>query len=132
MIDLAQHAYLLFDGDCGICTYSTDLAKKIDTQKRFCIEPYQKFSEEELRRYGLSYERCASKVQIISRQGCVYSGAFAVNYFFFGYFPWSLLVILVYAIPILLLFEVLSYALVAKYRHRISQWFGLKACLIKQ
>ena len=132
MIEIGRHAYLLFDGDCGVCTYSAELAKQIDRKKRFRIEPYQRFPEEQLRRWGLSYEQCARKVQVLSRRGRAHSGAFGINYFLFSYFPWSLLVILVYAIPVLLLLELIGYALVAKHRHRISRWFGLKACLMKQ
>ena len=132
MKDIERQAYMLFDGDCGVCTYSAERAKRIDRKKRFRIEPYQHFPEAQLRRWGLSYEQCARKVQVLSRRGRVHSGAFGINYFLIGYFPWSLLVILVYAIPVLLLLELLGYAMVAKYRHRISQWFGLKACLIKQ
>lgn len=132
MSEIGPQAYMLFDGDCGVCTYSAELAKRIDRKKRYRIEPYQSFPEEQLRRWGLSYEQCARKVQVISSRGRIYRGAFGINYFLFGYFPWSLLVVLVYAIPVVLLLELIGYALVAKHRHRISRWFGLKACLIKQ
>jgi predicted DCC family thiol-disulfide oxidoreductase YuxK len=132
LIEIGQYNYLLFDGDCGICTYSSELAKKIDARKLFRVVPYQQFPEKQLQRYRLSHEQCASKVQVISRRGRVYSGAFGINYFLFSYFPWSLLVILIYAMPVLLLLELVGYALVAKYRHRLSRWLGLKACLTKQ
>jgi len=123
--------YLLFDGDCGICSWSSEVARRIDSSRRFSIEPYQSFAESEFQPFGINYEKCAKKLQVITQNGRVYSGAFGVNYFLWKHFPWTLLVILVYTLPILLLLEVIGYRLVANNRHRISQWFGMKSCLLK-
>ncbi|MBO0720400.1 MAG: DUF393 domain-containing protein [Blastocatellia bacterium] len=120
--------YLLFDGDCGICSRSAEIAGSMN--RRFIIEPYQNFPEIELKIFGISYSKCARSVQVITRKGRVYSGAFAVNYFLWQRFPWSLLVFLIYALPVLLLIEIIGYSLVAKNRRRLSRWFGLKACRI--
>ncbi len=127
----AGRDYLLFDGDCGICTYSAEIVKRMDRDKRLIVEPYQIFSEEELMRVGITYEQCSKAIQVITRKGRVYRGAFGLNYFLWQRFPWSLLVILIYAIPILLLLEIIGYRLIAINRHRISQWFGMKACWLK-
>lgn len=124
--------YVLFDGDCGICSRSAELGKRMDEAGRFVIEPYQMFCETELQRFGLSYENCGDALQVITRQGRVHAGAFAVNYFLWQRWPGRLLVLLVYALPFLLLCEVVGYRLVANNRHRLSQWFGLNACLIKR
>jgi predicted DCC family thiol-disulfide oxidoreductase YuxK len=124
--------YLLFDGDCGICTYCAERAKRIDRSRRFVIEPFQMFREEELARFGITYEQCSRALQVITREGRVYAGAFGVNYFLWQRFPWSFGVILIYGIPILLALELIGYRLVANNRHRLSQWFGMKACLLKQ
>lgn len=129
MIEAGRN-YLLFDGDCGICSYSAEICEQMDKRQQFTIRSYQSFSETELAQYGISYADCNRKLQAITRRGRVYAGAFAVNYFLWRQFPWSLLVVLVYALPVLLLAEVVGYALVARNRHRISQWFGLKACLL--
>jgi hypothetical protein len=43
-----------------------------------------------------------------------------------------LAVLLIYAIPPLLLLEVIGYRIVADNRHRISRWFGMQACLTNQ
>ena len=120
--------YLLFDGDCGICTRSAEIARKMD--ERFIIEPYQIFPEIELKIFGITYAKCAKSVQVITRKGRVYSGAFAVNYFLWQRSHWPLLVGLIYAVPVLLLIEVIGYRLVEKNRHRLSRWLGLKACLL--
>ena len=123
--------YLLFDGDCGICTYSAERCEQIDKDEQFIIRPYQSFSEAELAHYGISYADCDRKLQVITRRSRVYAGAFGVNYFLWRQFPWSLLVVLLYSLPVLLLVEVIGYALVARYRRQLSQWFGLKACLLR-
>jgi predicted DCC family thiol-disulfide oxidoreductase YuxK len=128
----AGRDYLLFDGDCGICAYSAERCERMDKRRQFTIWPYQSFTEAELAQYGISYADCDRKLQVITRRGRVYAGAFGVNYFLWRQFPWSLLVFLIYALPVLLLAELLGYALVARYRRQLSQWFGLKACLLKQ
>ncbi|MFN7931519.1 MAG: DUF393 domain-containing protein [Blastocatellia bacterium] len=132
MIELGQQAYLLFDGDCGICSWSAEQAQRIDRQQIFIVVPYQSISETELQKFGISYEQCDQKLHVITRHGRVYRGAFGVNYFFWQYFPWSLLVVLIYALPPVLLGELLAYAWVARNRHRLSQWFGLKACALRR
>jgi predicted DCC family thiol-disulfide oxidoreductase YuxK len=124
--------YLLFDGDCGICSYSAEIAKEMDAGRRFIVEPYQFYSESELMNYGIDYDQCSRNLQVITRKGGVYQGAFAVNCFLWHQFPWTLLVLLIYVVPVLLLLEVIGYRLVADNRHRISQWFGLKACLMQR
>ncbi len=128
----AGQDYLLFDGDCGICSYAAEIAAQMDKQRRFVIKPYQAVAEAELHRCGLSYTACDRKVQVITRGGRAYAGAFAVNYFLWQRWPGRLLVLLIYAVPVLLAGEVIGYALVARHRQRLSRWFGLKACLLKR
>ena len=132
MIEVGTHAYMLFDGDCGICSWSSEVVTKMDRRRRFVVAPYQSFPEAELLKFGITYAQCERKVQVISRRGKVYQGAFGVNYFLWQYWPWALLVLLIYAITVLLLAELLIYAWVARNRQRLSEWFGLKACLLKQ
>lgn len=131
MIELGRRAYLLFDGDCGICSYSADWARRQDRRGLFVVEPYQLFPAKELIRFGLTYDDCSREVQVITRRGRVLGGALAVNYFLLKRFPWSILAVLIYAVPVVLLLEIVLYKLVARNRHRISRWFGLKACLLK-
>jgi predicted DCC family thiol-disulfide oxidoreductase YuxK len=120
--------YLLFDGDCGVCTWSSEIVRQMDRRGRFIVEPYQRYAEQELRRFGINYPDCDRALQVITHRGRVYPGAFGVNYFLWQQFPWSLLVGLIYVIPVFLLIELISYRLIANNRGRISQWFGLNAC----
>jgi predicted DCC family thiol-disulfide oxidoreductase YuxK len=128
----AGNDHLLFDGDCGVCSWSVECLKRLDREGRFRIEPYQRFAESELQRFGISYADCDRALQVVTRRGRVYRGAFGVNYFLWRRFPWTLLVALIYAVPVLLLAELIGYRLVASNRHRISAWFGLKACVLKR
>jgi len=121
--------YLLFDGDCGICTWSSEILKRSDRGNQFAIKPYQDFSENELMEFGITYERCDRAIQVITKKGRVYQGAFGANYFLWQKSPGKLLVGLIYLVPLLLLFEVIGYRIIADNRHRLSQWFGMKACL---
>ncbi|NUO81556.1 DUF393 domain-containing protein [candidate division KSB1 bacterium] len=125
-----QQNYLLFDGACGICYACAQFAQRRDRRRQFQIVPYQQIPETELLRYGTSYAKCSRRVHVISRQGKVYAGAFAVNYFLRHYFPWNLLVAAVYLVPLFLLLEMLLYALVAHQRRRLSQWLGFTACVM--
>ena len=132
MIELGKRAYMLFDGDCGICTWSADLVMRMDVKRHFYVEPYQRVPEPEIQRFGTSHADCARRLQVITRRGTVHSGAFAVNYFFVHYFPWKLLVVLLYVVPPLLLLEMITYELVARNRMRLSRWLGMKACLVQK
>ena len=123
----AGRDYMLFDGDCGVCTWSAEIARRMDHGRGFVVEPYQAFDEGELARFGIDYEKCSRAAQVITRKGRVYAGAFGVNYFLWRRLPWSLAVFLIYAIPVLLLLEVIGYRIVADNRHHISQWFGLES-----
>ena len=130
MIEVGKRAYMLFDGDCGICTCSADLVMRMDVQRHFYIEPYQRVPEPEIRQFGISHADCTRRLKVITRHGTVHSGTFAMNYFFLHYFPWKLLVILLYVVPPLLLLEMITYELVARNRTRLSRWLGMKACLV--
>ena len=131
MAELNQRARILFDGDCGVCNRTAEILETLDSVHNFFIQPYRSLSEAELKQYGLSYEKCSKRAYVISPSGRVWGGAFAANYFFLKRFPWSLLVILIYALPPLLLAELIGYYLVAKNRYRISRWLGLEACRVK-
>ncbi|HMV51499.1 MAG TPA: DUF393 domain-containing protein [Blastocatellia bacterium] len=128
----ANQDYVLFDGDCGVCSWACEIAKRMDGGRQFVIEPYQMFAERELLRFGISYEQCTKKLQVVTRRERVHQGALGVNYFLWKQFPWTLLVVLIYALPVLLVLELIGYRLVAQNRHRISAWLGLTACKLRQ
>jgi predicted DCC family thiol-disulfide oxidoreductase YuxK len=122
--------YLLFDGDCGVCGYLSRIASGMDRKSRFDIRPYQSVPEAELKRFGVTYQKCNKRLYAISRAGRVFPGAFGANYFLMDKFPWSVLVVVIYLLPVLLLLEVIGYRIFALNRRRISGWLGLEACSI--
>jgi predicted DCC family thiol-disulfide oxidoreductase YuxK len=129
--DTASRSHLLFDGDCGICTWSAERFGRMDRERRYAIEPFQDLDDIELERLGVTREQCARAVQIITPTGRVHRGAMAINHLLWQRLPGKLLVIVLYAIPVLWLSELVAYRLVANQRHRLSRWFGLKACRVK-
>lgn len=125
-----QYDYMLFDGDCGICNLYARHARRMAQGQKWQIYPYQSYPESELKIFGVTHAQCAKRLHVISRRGKVHRGAFAVNYFLIRRFPWSLLVALLYVFPLLLVLEIIGYALVARFRQRLSHWLGLTACRV--
>ncbi|HVZ37990.1 MAG TPA: DCC1-like thiol-disulfide oxidoreductase family protein [Candidatus Kapabacteria bacterium] len=127
---LGSQDVLLFDGDCGICTKSAELARRIARNGTYAVHPYQMFTEEELQAFGINYELCARRIHTITQRGRVYGGAFSLNHFCWRHFPWSMLPVIIYLLPPLLAAEIGLYAVVAHNRQRISRWLGLTACAV--
>lgn len=127
---LGTYDLLLFDGDCGICSRSAEIAKRIARRSGYQVEPYQRIPEEDLKRFGIDYEKCSRRIYAITRDGKAYGGAFGLNHFCWRHFPWTILPLIIYLLPPLLVVEIILYKIVAKNRHTISRWLGLDACLI--
>ena len=102
----------------------------MDKQQGFRIVPSQALPTEQLLEWGLNRRDCEGEVKIVDESGQVYGGAFAVNYFLFKHPPWTILVLIINIIPILLLFEIILYKIIARNRTTISRWLGLAACKI--
>ena len=123
-----KRTYLLFDGDCGLCHAAARLAERLDRTRGFSILPYQHFSNNELQQRGASAQQCARRVHVLTARGKIFTGAFAVNYFLWQYYPWKIFVALLYVLPPLLALEIIGYELIARNRRRLSQWLGFTAC----
>jgi predicted DCC family thiol-disulfide oxidoreductase YuxK len=121
--------YLLWDGDCGFCARSIELAARLN-RGGVILAPYQAFGESELRAVGLTPRQCAREVKAVTAEGHVYGGAFAVNYFLWHNGAWRVLVALFYAFPILALAEVVAYRAVAANRAKLSQVLGGASCAL--
>ena len=123
---------VLYDGACGICSHFARWIRRIDAQNRFTIVPFQSFTDLELKTAGLERADCEKALQLITERGEVRSGPSAINYFFWHFRPWSILVAIIYVLPFLLLGEHIVYRLFARYRHRISRMCGLDVCAVRQ
>ena len=113
--------YILWDGDCGFCRRSVAVLARMDERSTFIVAPYQSFPESELAKVGLSFHSCAREVQIVSRSGRTFGGAFAINYFLWQQPRWKGFVLWGFLCPVLFLMEVLLYKAVAKNRMLFSQ-----------
>lgn len=131
MIDLGDRGLLLFDGDCGVCSKLAEWAAERDGGRYFRVEPYFEFSEEQLAPYGLNWADCTRAVQLITSEGKVVEGAFAVNRFLWRLPPFKPLVVILYLLFPLIGIEMLGYAIVARNRHRISAALGMNECKIR-
>jgi predicted DCC family thiol-disulfide oxidoreductase YuxK len=119
---------LLFDGDCGICTWWAGRARRLDRREVFTILPYQDVPQADLAPWGVTHADCHEQLHLLFDRRRRRRGAFAVNAFLWRFFPWSVLVAVLYLLPPLLLFEVLGYRLVARHRTAISRRLGLRGC----
>lgn len=126
-----EKGHLMFDGDCGVCTWASRFATRIDRKKgAFQIRPFQDYSEHELQPHEIDRKKLAARLHVITPRGKVRTGAFAINAFLLAHFPWSILAVVIYLLAPLLLLEVLAYWLISRRRHRISRWLGLTACAV--
>ena len=130
MIEVGRKIQVLYDGDCGICSRGCEILALIDKRNLFEYTPYQSHSESELNRFGTDYEKCFKKLVVITLKGKTLFGAFGLNHLFWQYFPYNLLVFLIYAFPVFLVLELIGYRIVAQNRAKISAFFGLRACAL--
>ncbi len=128
LLETSPADLVLFDGSCGLCRAFAQWARRRDRRGRFVLLPYQEISPERLAAWGLSPQRCAQRLYVITRRGRILSGAFGINALLLRFSGWRWLVLALYALPPLLLLEMALYALIAKYRHRLSHWMGLRTC----
>lgn len=126
-----QRHSVLFDGDCGICSWSAQFADRWDKGGDLKVTPYFEYSESELAAYGLDYEQCVEYLCLVTSDGRVLRGSAAVNFIGLRLFPFSVFFALLYFFPFVLPIESLLYDLVASYRTKISGLFGLDACKIR-
>jgi len=121
---------LIYDGECGICRALVERLDWLDPEGRWEALPYQSLGDAGLRELGLTSADCAREVQVVTGQGRIFAGPWAVNYLLWERWPGQVLVTVLFALPPLLLLEWVGYRLVARYRSRLSRWFGLTACAV--
>jgi len=130
-----RNPVLIYDGSCGLCNRAVRLAARLDEKQRIRFSAYQELGAEELRDFGLTREDCARRLRFVLPGGQVSSGALAVNRFLLVAAPggpggWLLraAAILAFALPPLLLVELLVYEIVARNRRR----FGSSDCGVRE
>jgi predicted DCC family thiol-disulfide oxidoreductase YuxK len=106
---------LIFDGDCGFCTWSVRQARRW-VQPRARIEPWQLLDLDSL---GLTSEQCCESVYWVSGQASVLNAGRAVAAVLkSGRAPWPAVGRLMDVRPLRPVVN-RAYYLVASYRHRL-------------
>lgn len=119
---------MLFDGDCGICSWASDRASSIDGQGRWSVVPYQLWSDTELQPWGLDQVACGRYLRVLMPDGSVHSGIYGIMRFMLDHPQTAALAVGVYLFPPLLWLAGVAYELVARNRREVSVALGMNAC----
>jgi predicted DCC family thiol-disulfide oxidoreductase YuxK len=126
-----QPSTVLFDGDCGICSWSRDFAERHDRDGKLRLVPFQ-LADLDALSPGLTLHEASRMAWFIKPDGTRFGGARCV----FEVFKrldglWPVLGWLG-ANPVISTLVTPIYWLVANNRHRISARIGLTACAVPQ
>jgi predicted DCC family thiol-disulfide oxidoreductase YuxK len=121
---------LIFDGDCGICTYTAEFIEKRVDKNSLDIKPYQVLAlkkihndlDEEMTSKSVYFYQNSNK-QIYSKSKAIFLALKKMNgvYKVMGYLLDNPLFVFIFN-PI--------YNIIARNRTRISKMYGLNACNI--
>lgn len=114
-----------FDQDCGICTFSVWVLKKLDIFHRIQCHPMQSIDNGE---YGFSSNRLKQEMGDLEEDGSIYYGAEAFEKVF-EKIPFFYPIALLYKLPLVIYLADFIYKLIAKNRYRIS---GSDSCSIDE
>jgi len=122
--------YLLYDGDCGICSKSAELVHKNDKLKVFEIMPYQFF---DFAQYPRLNEDIAQTTVILikkdlSKHLAESAAVFEILYNLKGIYK---ILGLILNNPIFIFISNPIYRIIAKNRAKISTMLGLNACKVR-
>lgn len=113
---MVDRPVLVYDGDCGFCTRSVFLARRLPARVRWAAEPWQELALSELR---TTRDRASHEVLWVDEDHRVFGGAAAVAQLLRGTrAPWSWLGALMSG-PVLGSVAEWAYRRVANNRHRL-------------
>ncbi len=119
---------IIYDGDCGICSYFMQFAER-KTRKKLSIFPF--VTDSLASQYGLQLHELATESVIVIENSNIYSHSSALRliFYYMGF---------IYKIPALLLAlkpiekaTNILYRYISRNRHKLSKLLGMKACKIK-
>jgi predicted DCC family thiol-disulfide oxidoreductase YuxK len=116
-------AVLVFDGDCGFCTWSAGYVAQW-AAGALDVVPWQ---HADLTRLGLTEAQCSAAVQFVDRRGVASGGAAIARALLRCRQPWRSAGVLL-SRPVLIPAVERGYALVAAHRHRLPG--GTPACAL--
>lgn len=113
---MVDRPLLVYDGDCGFCTRSVFLARRLPARVRWAAEPWQDLDLSALR---TTQDRARHEVLWVDERGRVFGGAAAVAELLRGTrAPWSWVGTLM-SVPVLRSMAEWAYRRVAHNRHRL-------------
>lgn len=122
---------LIFDGDCGICTYSSELVQKNSASQTLEVKPFQVLNLSELHP-SLNEDKTSKSLYLLTSEGKLYNrskGVFEIMKRMKGFYkPFGYIL----SNPIIVFLANPIYDWVAKNRTKISIKFGLNACNISK
>lgn len=116
---------IIYDGDCGICSKSVNLAMKHNS--KLIAYPYQ--NKEFLDEFEINSAEAAIAVHFING-GEVFKGAEAVSKILKEMAGIWALIGFAIGLPAINIISEYFYKIISKYRRKISIFLGLKACKI--
>jgi predicted DCC family thiol-disulfide oxidoreductase YuxK len=119
---------MLFDGDCGICSWASDKAQEIDREGRWSVVPYQVWTDAALAPWGLDQHACGQYLRVLMPSGQVYSGIWGIMRFLADHRSTAIFAVPIYLLPPLTLLAGITYELVARNRRSVSLALGMNAC----
>lgn len=122
---------LIFDGDCGICTSSSELVQRHSVNSALEVKPFQILNLSELHP-DLNEDRTSKSLYLLTKEGKLYNrskGVFETMKRMKGFYkPLGFIL----SNPIIVFITNPIYDWVAKNRTKISIRFGLNACNISK
>ncbi len=115
--------FVIFDGACGLCTWTMKRAAALDAAGRYRFVPFQYLSTADYARFGRSEAQCRNALTLWIN-GAIYSGTFAINRFLWSFWWCRPLILIVHVVFPLLIVEMLAYRAVARWRVPISAMLG--------
>ncbi len=123
MARLPDPELILYDGSCGLCTWSVQAALSRWSYPVAAI-PYQWLSDRELSYFGTTAAECARAVHFIDANNSIHRGAEAINAYV-SRFPIGMVAVRVLRLVYpLLLVERLMYRAIAANRSLLSRILG--------
>lgn len=122
---------LIFDGDCGICTYASELVQKHTSEDNLEVKPFQILNLSELHP-DLNEDRTSKSLYLLTNEGKLYNrskGVFETMKRMKGFYkPLGYML----SNPFVVFLANPLYDWVAKNRAKISVRLGLNACNISK
>lgn len=124
-MEMAERHWLIWDGECGLCSETAQWVRQKDTKREFIICQYQNCPSPPMN--PAFYERCKVELGVVTSDGRELGGAKAV-FFILEQLGWGWFARLLAAPPMIWI-NTLGYRIIARNRGFLSKvFFRGKSC----